>query len=231
MPSSSNLSSTSLGCYILLSRINHSCVPNAKIPDTATEGDSIACFATRDIAEGEEITFCYNTDFTYRTSVDRHCELRFVCECKACKPGTVFHQLSEMRRSLMRGLLYLQQGRGLDGKPQSAEMQMIVDCDLRKRAERLDIGVADRLVYYLLTMVLLQQEGLLDKFMVERMQPGISNLVTSLRTVENKIIIKDALTRNTWEERLGACLEMWGKRDDGDAALKLRLELLNKLRR
>ncbi|KAF1928587.1 uncharacterized protein M421DRAFT_391420 [Didymella exigua CBS 183.55] len=42
-----------IGCYILLSRINHSCVSNAKIPDTAIEGTSIACFTTRDIAEGE----------------------------------------------------------------------------------------------------------------------------------------------------------------------------------
>lgn len=46
------------GVYVLLSRLNHSCVPNSNIPDTDIEGGIIACFATRDIEVGEEITFC-----------------------------------------------------------------------------------------------------------------------------------------------------------------------------
>jgi hypothetical protein len=49
------------GLFLLLSRFNHSCIPNSKFP--STDGEVIACFATKDIAAGEEITFCYNLDF------------------------------------------------------------------------------------------------------------------------------------------------------------------------
>lgn len=219
-----------MGCYILLSRINHSCVPNAKIPDTENEGGSIACFATKDIVGGEEITFCYNTDFACRTSLDRHRELRFMCECRACRPGTLFHELSEMRRSMIRGLQYLLHGQDFDGKRQFGRVQVIIDRDLRNRAERFDLGVADRLVYTLLIILLLEQEGLLDKFMLERMLPGIQRLATSLVTMENVVVVQQAMARNTWGERFCACLKLWGKGDDGDGALRLQLELLGKLR-
>ncbi|KAJ4329791.1 hypothetical protein N0V87_010556 [Didymella glomerata] len=123
VPSSSSVtydSAHGFGCYILLSRINHSCIPNAKIPDSNIEGTSIACFATRDIEEGEEITFCYNTDFMCRTSRDRH---------------------------------------------------------------------------------------------------------------HNITIVEEIMTKKAWDERLGACLRLWGRVDAGDEALRSQLKRIDSMRR
>jgi hypothetical protein len=80
------------GLYLLHSRLTHSCVPNSKIPETC--GHTITSYAMRDIAAGEEITFCYNTDFECRVRYDRHQALRFTCTCEACLIDTPFHQLS-----------------------------------------------------------------------------------------------------------------------------------------
>src|SRR5947207_818289 len=60
--------------FLLHSRFNHSCIPNSKVPDIS--GEIIAMFATRDIVAGEEITFCYNSDFECRAKHARHQELR-----------------------------------------------------------------------------------------------------------------------------------------------------------
>lgn len=231
VPSSSSVTYDSahrFGCYILLSRINHSCIPNAKIPDSNIEGTSIACFATRDIEEGEEITFCYNTDFMCRTSRDRHRELRFVCECKACRSGTTFHRLSEMRRTMIRGLQYLLHGKDFDGK---RGPQVVFEVGLRRKAEKFDIGAADRLVYIILTMVLLEQEGLLDRFMLERMQCSICHLIMALKTPDNITIVEEIMTKKAWDERLGACLRLWGRVDAGDEALRSQLKRIDSMRR
>jgi hypothetical protein len=77
------------GLYLLHSRLNHSCVPNTKIPET--RGPSITSYAMRDIVAGEEITFCNNSDFECRVRYDRHQALRFTCTCEACSVGTPFH--------------------------------------------------------------------------------------------------------------------------------------------
>lgn len=48
---------TAQGLFILLSRFNHSCIPNASM--RMGKGDSISCVAIKDIRPDEEITFCY----------------------------------------------------------------------------------------------------------------------------------------------------------------------------
>lgn len=101
---------TAQGLFVLLSRFNHSCIPNALMP--ISKGDSISCVATRDIRPGEEITFCY-MDLECTTSLARKKVLGFSCNCKACVPGTAFHQASELRRQLIRGLTYLTTGMDL----------------------------------------------------------------------------------------------------------------------
>jgi hypothetical protein len=50
---------------------------------------------------------------------------------------------------------------------------IIVDCKLKKTAEDFSIPLSGRLIYNLLVMCLLEEEGLLDDFMVERFNPGI----------------------------------------------------------
>lgn len=128
-----------------------------------------------------------------------------------------------MRRALLRGLQYLLQGCDIDGGQRGTHI--IFDRELRNRAENFDVGVADRLVYTVLKMVLLEQEGLLDDLMVERLRPGLSHLIDSLETAENLLLVHRAMQGSSWEECLGACLVLCGKRDAGDAALTLQLRL------
>ena len=133
----------------------------------------ITSFVTRDIVAGEEITFCYNTDFECRTILDSHQALCFVYNCKACLTGTPFQQFSDIRRTLIRGLKYLTLGVDLMGHGQGPVSPIIVDSKLKKIAEDFSIPLSARLVYNLLVMYLLEEEGLLDDFKVERLNPGI----------------------------------------------------------
>jgi hypothetical protein len=123
------------GLFLIHSRLNHSCIPNCNVP--STKGEIIASFATKDIAAGEKITFCYNTEFECSTRGGRHQVLRFTCECKACLPGTLFQHLSDTRRTLIRGLQYLTFGRDLNGQRQGSESPIIIDSQLKKAAEDL----------------------------------------------------------------------------------------------
>lgn len=128
------------GLFLLHSRFNHSCIPNSKLPDTGKE--IVTSFATRDIAEGEEITFCCNSDFECRTMRDRHQQLRFNCNCKACYTGTPFQQLSDMRRILIRGLQYLTHGIDIDGQRHLSASPIILDSSLKHAAEEFNISLS-----------------------------------------------------------------------------------------
>jgi hypothetical protein len=184
------------GCFVLHSRINHSCVPNSKIPDTHPVG-SITSYATRYIAAGEEITFCYDSSFGCRTRSERHELLRFEYMCKACELCTEFQVLSDMRRVLPRGLQYFTVGQDIDGQQHVAGAAIIVDAKLKRAAETLRIPLSSRLVYNLLIMALAEQEGELDKFLVERMSPGISILPPLFDTESNREIAKRAMAKTT----------------------------------
>ncbi|EXJ78322.1 hypothetical protein A1O3_09483 [Capronia epimyces CBS 606.96] len=186
------------GLFLLHSRFNHSCVPNSKVPTTGDE--VIVSYATRDIDADEEITFCYNTDFECRTRHERHQALRFTCDCKACLTGTPFQQVSDMRRRLLRGLQYLTVGVDLDGRRQDSTL--IIDSKLKKAAQDSSIPLSSRLFYYLLTMCLLAEEGLLDDFMVERYKPAIETAVALFRTESNVVIVRHVMAQKSW---LGKC--------------------------
>jgi hypothetical protein len=211
------------GLYLLHSRLNHSCVPNAKVPKTS--GPSITSYAMRNIAAGEEITFCYNTDFECRARHDRHQELRFTCTCAACSLGTPFHELSELRRTLIRGLQYLTLGVDLDGERQTST---ILDLELRRRAESLTIPLTSRLIYNVLTVLLVEQEGLLDGFMLERLEPPTVRLVTLFRTTSNIQIAQHAMAQKSWLEKFSIVCKLYGCVDDSDRLLPEVLVLLGR---
>jgi SET domain len=211
------------GVFLLHSRFNHSCIPNSKVPTTSE--DCIATFATRDIIAGEEITICYNTDFECRNRHERHQALRFVCDCKACLIDTPFQQLSDMRRILIRGLEYLTSGVDLHGKRQDSALPIIVDSELKKKAEDFSIPLSARLIYKILVMSLLEEEGLLDDFMVERLNPGIVELATLFQTGSNVRIVRQVMAQRTWQEKLGIAFGLYGREDvaDPDVAAGLRM--------
>lgn len=71
--------------FLVHSRFNHFCLPNSRVP--AYPGGTIQLYAIKDIEAGEEICFSY-LDFKGQTRNERQEFMDFVCECKACLPGT-----------------------------------------------------------------------------------------------------------------------------------------------
>jgi hypothetical protein len=215
------------GLFLLHSRFNHSCIPNSKIPTSG--GEIITSFATRDIVAGEEITFCYNTDFACRTRRDRHQTLRFVCVCKACLTGSPFQQLSDVRRTFIRGLQYLTLGVDLDGQRQGSVSPIIVDSKLKRAAEDFSIPLSARLIYNILVVYLLEEEGLLDDFMIKRLNPGILQTTASFETESNTRIARLVIVQKTWLEKLCMAFRMYGREDVADHAITVRLRMLHGL--
>ncbi|KAF2423483.1 SET domain-containing protein [Tothia fuscella] len=211
------------GAFLIHSRINHSCIPNAKIPEPGD--NAVSSFAVRDIAKGEEITFCYNTDFQCRTRADRHRELRFVCECKACQLGTPFQKASDMRRLLIRGSQYLTLGVDLKGEKSA----IIIDRNLRRVAENLLISLSTRLIYLLLGMALLEEEGLMDHFQEERMSPGILQIAGMFATESNMKIAILAVAQETWLEKFCIATKLYGQADRADREVSAALRSMHGL--
>ena len=213
--------------FLIMSRFNHSCIPNSKLPTTSEE--NITSFATRDIATGEEITFCYDPDFECRTRHERHHLLRFSCECAACRTGTLFQQLSDMRRTLIRGLQYLTLGVDLDGQRQSSVLPIIFDPELKTAAEEFRIPLTSRLIYNILVICLLEEEGLLDDFMLERMLPGTLKISNGFKTESNARIAKLAMAQTTWLKRFCVASWLYGREDDTDHEIAMALRMLHGL--
>lgn len=206
------------GLFLLQSRFNHSCIPNTKIP--LPERDIVTSFATRDIVAGEEITFCYETDLEGKTRHERHQALRFVCDCKACLIDTPFQQLSDMRRTLIRGLRYLKCGRDIDGCSSSP---IIFDPKVKKAAERFELPLSARLIYDLFIVVLLEEEQLLDHFMVEGLNPGIKQITNAFKIPNNARIAKFALVQKTWLGKFCTALRLDGRADTADRSISEKL--------
>ncbi|WEW59470.1 hypothetical protein PRK78_004944 [Emydomyces testavorans] len=215
------------GLFLLHSRFNHSCIPNCKIPTTSGAKEMIESFAIRDIAAGEEITICYNTDFECRVRYERHQVLRFVCDCKACLIDSPFQKLSDMRRTLIRGLQYLTRGVDVNGQRQGSVSSIIIDSKLKKAAENFSIPLSSRLIYDLLVMVLLEEEGLLDDFMVKRFNPGIVQTSAWFMTESNARIARLAMTQKTWLEKFCMASRLYGREDVADPTIAEGFRMLS----
>lgn len=212
-----NNTSPAWGFFVLHSRFNHSCLPNCKIPDTIRD-DTMASFATRPIDAGEEILFCYETDFAARTAADRHRALRFTCHCRACSPGSPFQQCSDMRRWLVRGLSYLIRGVDIDGKKHVRGRPLIVDRELRQAAERRQRPLSSLFIDYCLIMALLESEGLFDRLKLDSLMACVRRLAASFQTPSNAAIASRALEEPTAAERLFFAAGLYGKSDPFDHA-------------
>ncbi|KAI2602232.1 hypothetical protein GGR54DRAFT_531612 [Hypoxylon sp. NC1633] len=203
------------GLYLLHSRMNHSCIPNSTVP--TTNGIIITSYATRDIPAGEEITICYGTgdgtDYEARTRQERMQALGFVCDCKACTLCTSFQQLSDLRRRFIRGLQYLLNGEDSDGQRLGSDSPIVIDPVLKNQAETRSIPVSSRLIYLLLIVFLLEEEGVLDDFMVERLRPIIDVVANMFKTESNARIARLAMAQTTWRERLCIAFGLWGRGD------------------
>ncbi|KAG0156773.1 hypothetical protein PDIDSM_3954 [Penicillium digitatum] len=210
------------GLFPLHSRFNHSCIPNCKVPTVSRE--VISSFATRDIEVGEEINLCYYSDFECRTRYERHQALGFTCDCRACLPGTTFQQLSELRRRLIRGLQYLARGVDLYGQRQSHSI--IVDSTMKFVAETFSITLSARLIYALLSIFFLEEEGLLDDFMDAKLRPSLTKTVQLFKSETNRGVVGLAMEQNTWVQKLQVAFRLYGQEDAADYEVSLALRKL-----
>ncbi|KAL7919188.1 hypothetical protein ACQKWADRAFT_210289 [Trichoderma austrokoningii] len=212
------------GLFPLMSRFNHSCVPNAKIPRAVTESgqQNLEIFATRDIAGGEEITFCYVQGFECRTRLERYQLLLFPCNCEICVLGT--NQASDMRRTLIRALKYLTQGADIDGPRPISSLPFSIDPELQRAAEEPTIPLSSRWVYNLLIMVLLEKEGLMNDSTIKEWLPGIRRISEWFVTESNVEIVRLALAQGTWLEKFCVAARLFGREDaaDHDVALQIK---------
>jgi hypothetical protein len=199
------------GLFPLLSRFNHSCAPNSKIPNPESDRESLAIFAVKDIAAGEEITFCYRSDFFARTLYERHRLLQFTCNCEACHAGIV----SDLRRTLIRGLLCLIVGKDVDGERRDSTLPYSIDPEIKRVAEESALPLSSRLVYILLALVLSEEEGLED-FMAEIMLPELRIVSEGFATGSNAKIAKIAMAQGTWREKFCVAAGLYGRKDAAD---------------
>ena len=126
---------------------------------------------------------------------------------------------------MLRGLQYLTLGVDLNGERQGSASPIIVDSRLRKAAEDFSIPLSARLIYNLLVVFLLEEEGLLDDFMVERLNPGILLTSAWFQTESNARIARQAMAQDTWLGKLYVACELYGRGDvaDHDVAVALRM--------
>ena len=215
------------GFYILGSRFNHSCIPNARSPNTP--GPFIELYATKDIGAGEEIYFCYFPELKAQTRHEGHEALGFVCSCKACLPGTPFQELSDLRRRLIRGILYITRAVDLDGKRQTSQSLLIVDPKFKAAAETGNIPLMSRMVLHLLIVVLLEEEGLLDDWAVKIVEPGVVAPVFWGVSEYNHEIGDLALAQDTWLKKLQVAFQLYGRTDPADQMVARKAQQMSQV--
>ncbi|KAF2666884.1 SET domain-containing protein [Microthyrium microscopicum] len=210
-------SGTDSGLFLLQSRFNHSCIPNTKIP-TQTDG-TVARYATKDISRGEELTFCYDPSFKFKNRQDRHEYLEHSCNCIACDISTPYQKLSDMRRTFMRGLQYLTNGVDLDcrkhGPQEDLTTPLFLDLSYKRKAENFRVRLSTRLIAGLLTIAMLEEEGLLDDLMLQRMQPALK-VAGWFKTKSNVAIVKRVMKQSTWAGKFNESLWLWNRDDSAD---------------
>lgn len=201
------------GPFVLLSRFNHSCVPNGRVP--FNEDTSSSILANRDIAAGEEITHCYIPFFMAWTSSERSRHMRFDCDCRACVPGTEYQLLSDSRRRLIRGLYLLVTG--LNNMPRGSSPDCpIPDPKLRQAADRFTTPLTSRYVQGLLYFALLEAEGLLTDDMNDLVS-DITEMVGLWFKTENNIRVAKLVGKEQDRfKKFAVASTIYGQPDEGD---------------
>ncbi|PQE16413.1 SET domain protein [Rutstroemia sp. NJR-2017a BVV2] len=213
--------------FILMSRFNHSCVPNAMVP--TRDNEAAAIFAVRDIELGEEITFCYTPGFSVLVALERRRALDFTCECQACRIGTPFQQLSDARRTLLRELEFLSKGKEVVGESQAPKLPIIFDPKLRTQAQDLSISLSSRFIYNILAVYLLEEEGLLDEFMLKELVPVITGTKVLFQNRGNAKIATLTMAQPTWFGRVCVAFSMYGREDPADRKTSVVFRVMDEL--
>jgi hypothetical protein len=139
-------------CVAIGSRFNHACQPNATCP---IYRDGHVFKTLVDIEQDEEITFCYMEQLNYMTTDERRPQLQDrlsqPCKCTLCLLPPSERLVSDMRRFLMRWLLYKIEGK--DFKYATPKI---------KGLRRYGVGAYDEITLYALLVVrLAEAEGVM----------------------------------------------------------------------
>jgi hypothetical protein len=90
--------------FLNMSRINHSCLPNAEYQQNFKEG-KMEIYSTQSIRAGQEVTICYGSNFRYMIASECKAYLRrlygFTCKCPVCADGPT-SRTSDQRRRLLK---------------------------------------------------------------------------------------------------------------------------------
>lgn len=102
---------TKWGCFVHASRLNHSCSPNCYM--SPVSADTMQCYVIRDVAAGEELTFAYHDAVLFLPTDQRHEMIKIKglgfsnCLCELCSKPAAERGLSDLRRNLLRHILYV----------------------------------------------------------------------------------------------------------------------------
>lgn len=124
-------------------------------------------------------------------------------------------------------MYYLIQGVDIDGKKQIHGQPLITDRKLKQAAERRELELSSIFVFYLLTIALLESEGLLDQFKLDRLIPSVRRLANWFQTPSNAAIASAAMKEPTAAQRLFVAVGLYGKLDAFDCAAELRRGEMN----
>lgn len=99
------------GCFVHASRFNHSCLPNCgMVGDMEGDMPERRCVVYRDILKDEELTFSYFEGLQCMDTAQRETFLTNVmsqpCKCELCTAPRHIQYVSDLRRILIRFLLF-----------------------------------------------------------------------------------------------------------------------------
>ena len=98
---------------------------------------------------------------------------------------------------------------------------------MKKAAERFEFPLSARLIYDLFIVVLLEEEELLDDFMVEGLNPGIMQITDAFKIPSNAKLAKLALAQETWLGKFCTALSLDGRADSADRSISEKLRKLD----
>lgn len=220
--------------HVDISRVNHSCVPNADKQD-GTESDektdAANLVAIRTIAQGEEILICYNSNFEGMTVTQRNNILdsyySFRCSCSACTLPPKERILSDIRRRLINVL---------SSKCSGFEPLDLSQLDHlnRQNAEnpsmamgrpqfplRVALSISEKTAFSVLLAELMQAEGLTNVFTADLYRGAAYHLMQQMSGNPYILVIPSARYVTDWMEKaIRIVSDITGARSEQTKAIK-----------
>jgi hypothetical protein len=117
-----------------------------------------------------------------------------------------------MRRRLIRGLRYFLLGEELENKRSS----IIVDPVLRNAAEKFKLPISSRLIYDILVMLLLEQEGLLKDVAKKSHDDSVAMICSLFGSAHNKYVGMLTMALKSPLEKFVVANRLYGREDPMD---------------